>query len=472
MDWIVDVDQNKQNILWLHGLAGSGKSTIANTISARLYELGRLGAFLFFERDKTDRDAVIHTIAAQLADADTVLRSRIGTAIERDRRIVNSHLEKQFADLLRRPIHDAVDSLVGPMVIVIDALDEFGDTSSRQLLLNLISDEFTKLPNNFRFFITSRREPDIDSMLSDNPTIKSMSLTDMRDNTPAIRLYMLSELARIRKVKRMPANWPQETDLDGIAEMSEGLFIWASTLSKFLLDTTDPAAQLSRILYSQSNRHAKGLDNLYATVLTTRNDWGEGLDERFRDIMGIVLFCNIPLVDVWVDQFLDLPQDRSCRLVFQDFHCLFDYTPGWPIIPLHASFCDYLTDETRSGGKPWSLAGFDPDHHLALCCLRVMHKQLRFNICNFETSHRLNDDYPDLQDRIRKHLTLPLQYASLQWWHHLQRVRTGCEDVISALRLFSTKVLFWLEVISLIGEEYELKYACAVARSRFWVSVK
>ena len=64
-EWVMD-DKSHQNILWLYGLAGSGKSTIAATISKQLGALNRRGAFLFFKRERADQDpkAVFHTVAA------------------------------------------------------------------------------------------------------------------------------------------------------------------------------------------------------------------------------------------------------------------------------------------------------------------------------------------------------------------------------------------------------------------------
>ncbi|KAK7676704.1 hypothetical protein QCA50_020336 [Cerrena zonata] len=469
MDWVENVNDDKKSILWLHGLAGSGKSTIANTIAARLHNLHRRGAFLFFERNKTDRNAVIRTMAAQLAIADPTLRSRICAAINEDRSVVDSTLEKQFADLLCSPLTTAAQSLLGPIVIVLDALDEYGDVNSRKSLLTLIADEFTHLPNNFRFLITSRPELDIDNMFLGNPKITSISLNETEDTIPEIHLYLASELSHIRKAKGLSGDWPEESDLNRVANMSEGLFIWASTLSKFLSGTNDPARTLESILWSRNKDHAKGLDQLYATVLNARNDWHSGLGEQFRAVARVVLLSKTPLSDIDIDQLLERPDGKSCRSIFGDFHCLFDHSPGWPIRPLHASFGDYLTDVTRSGGQPWSLAKCDVDHDLVLRCFHIMSTQLRFNICNFETSGRLNRDYPDLKERTDKHISPQLRYASMYWWHHLKGIQTWQEDVGSALRTFSKeKLLFWLEVVSLVGDvhdtlrAYDIAYTFAV----------
>lgn len=45
-DWADDLSC-EQSVLWLHGLAGVGKSTLSTTIANRFRTARRLGAFLF-----------------------------------------------------------------------------------------------------------------------------------------------------------------------------------------------------------------------------------------------------------------------------------------------------------------------------------------------------------------------------------------------------------------------------------------
>ncbi|KAK7678115.1 hypothetical protein QCA50_018908 [Cerrena zonata] len=163
------------------------------------------------------REFIIRTIAAQLSIADPVLQSQICAAINEDRSIVDSSLEKQFAHLLRRPLTTAAQSLLGPIVIVLDALDEYGDVNSRRSLLTLIANEFTQLPNNFRFLIMSRPELDIKNVYSNHLNIKSISLTDLKNAVPEIGLYLTSELSHIRQEKRVPGDWPKDHDIDKAA---------------------------------------------------------------------------------------------------------------------------------------------------------------------------------------------------------------------------------------------------------------
>ena len=47
MEWIADDSNEALKVLWVHGLAGTGKSTLSNTIAEIMNDLHRLGAFFF-----------------------------------------------------------------------------------------------------------------------------------------------------------------------------------------------------------------------------------------------------------------------------------------------------------------------------------------------------------------------------------------------------------------------------------------
>ena len=52
-DWIEDFERSP--IFWLNGLAGTGKSTIAQTVAEMSFADGHLGASFFCSRDVEDR---------------------------------------------------------------------------------------------------------------------------------------------------------------------------------------------------------------------------------------------------------------------------------------------------------------------------------------------------------------------------------------------------------------------------------
>ena len=75
MDILIGIEQwagdsGKLPVYWLNGLAGTGKSTIAQTIAERLFADGQLGASFFCSRDFEDRSnlkLIFPTLAVQLA---------------------------------------------------------------------------------------------------------------------------------------------------------------------------------------------------------------------------------------------------------------------------------------------------------------------------------------------------------------------------------------------------------------------
>ncbi len=50
-DWVMSMDDKREQIFWLNGLAGTGKSTIATTIASWAREKKILGGSFFFARD-------------------------------------------------------------------------------------------------------------------------------------------------------------------------------------------------------------------------------------------------------------------------------------------------------------------------------------------------------------------------------------------------------------------------------------
>ncbi|KAF9645043.1 hypothetical protein BDM02DRAFT_3078734, partial [Thelephora ganbajun] len=66
--WVRDFE--KPPVFWLNGFAGTGKSTIAKTVSEQVFADGKLGASFFCSRDFEDRSnlhLIFPTLAFQLA---------------------------------------------------------------------------------------------------------------------------------------------------------------------------------------------------------------------------------------------------------------------------------------------------------------------------------------------------------------------------------------------------------------------
>ena len=68
LDWVIKPESDgTKNILWLHGVAGSGKSTIATTVAGQYQKRGQLGCHMFFVRERSHPMNALQTIAYSLA---------------------------------------------------------------------------------------------------------------------------------------------------------------------------------------------------------------------------------------------------------------------------------------------------------------------------------------------------------------------------------------------------------------------
>lgn len=156
VDWLLD--DTPERILWLYGAAGTGKTTVARSIQDRMRRLSRLGGYLRFERGKSAPRTAIRTMAYQLARFDSRIAERV-TATLQSTDINSVSLEDQFELLIQRSFAESGELFHGPVVLILDALDECGDAPLRKDLLQLLS-QLPKLPRNVRVLITSRPEND------------------------------------------------------------------------------------------------------------------------------------------------------------------------------------------------------------------------------------------------------------------------------------------------------------------------
>jgi hypothetical protein len=446
MEWAT-VPSDSGNVLWLSGVAGSGKSTISTTISESLRGVERLGAFLFFDRNDQARshpDAVIRTIAYWLALSNPHLGSAVSAAIRRDPAVVNAPLQTQFKCLLLDPLQLAEQHIQGPIIVILDALDECGDPDSRLPLLSLLSEKLPKLPHFLRVFITSRCDSDITNHFG--TCFAQRFLDTGASSLDDVEAFVRQELTLIPGLP-----WPEEKNIKALVELSEGLFIWASTAMKYL-KSYRPKDRL-RVLLSQDSTPGVNLDNLYSVALRDSVAWKA--DKNFAQDARSVLICvvlgRLPMTDTTIDMILSFEKGTS-RNILTHLGCVVQWSPGGEARTLHASFADYLTDATRSAAEPWSI-DVETDHQLlALGCLQILNSQLKFNICSLEDSHCLNADVPDIHHRVALNVPPHLNYSSLFWFHHVGN-RPIDTTVLNRMRQFlSENLLYWLEVLSLLGQ--------------------
>lgn len=405
-------DKDTCQVMVLMGVAGFGKSAIAHTIAQHYRHLKRLGSCFCFNRDdqaKRSPGNVLSTLARDIANIDPEWKMALFNATENDDSLRHSiSPELQMEQLILQPAEAL--TMAGPVVIVIDALDESGDSSARANLLRVLAENAPKLPPNFRILVTARQEDDIIQAFREKPHVQ-LKYTDNVDEGATkddIAKFIEKELSSV--AKELELSRPNKQWVFDLVEASGHLFQWAATACLAILHGTKGLTKAGRLKAFVSG--GRGLDSLYTTILGQTFDVDENeVMNCFRQVMGGIMAAKEPLP---ISSHSSLQEDANAvQEIVKPLGSLLhgiDHADT-PIRALHASFFDFLRDEKRS--KQFFVDSTYPEHDqkFVRSCLRIMKNELRFNICNLETSYLRNTDIKDLQARMKQYITPHLSYA-------------------------------------------------------------
>lgn len=475
LDWACDPN-SAHSVFLLNGLAGSGKSTLSTTIANRLSIQGRLGAFIFFDREVAERNdpaVVIRTVAFLLGSTHPRIGEAITKTLEKYNHISQLSLENQFKHLLSETLlSDGVVDDEKPLIVVMDALDECGDVSRREALLHLIAEYSARIP--IRFLITSRPESDILAFFEDRDHIFVQNLDILSDDIHHdISIYVKYRMECIRKKKRrlrVQANWPGEKIVKSLTDRASGLFIWASTASEFI-DAHVPEEQLEKILHGHTEAGAdhalENLDALYRTALQLAGDWD---DKRFihdfRLVMGVILVTRIPLSSNAIHSLLESALGISSLDVVAELGCVLQQQPTLRF--LHPSFGDFLLSKERSLRPIWFFNHSLHSRTLALSCVDLLEKTLKQNLRDLTFTPR---PFPDLP--ASKHFTEAFSYACNYWVDHVCSIEDNIPERTSELDLLQSFIrehlLHWIEVMLIMHKPEDV--LLHLSKLNFWLSV-
>jgi hypothetical protein len=464
MDWVTSTSDS-QNVFWLYGLAGSGKSTLSTTVASYFRGIGRLGAFIFFDRSFPERShpsKVIRTLAYRLGLFDNRIGAAISEAINNFPSITDSSLDIQFTKLLVQPLSSLTDlQTEGPIVLVLDALDECGNATERTALLTVLASMLSRLPLMIRVLITSREMEDITAAFASQPNIFARALeVSSETNGRDILTYIRHQMEIIcKKKKYLGLDWPGEDTISDLAACACGLFIWASTASKFI-DGHDPQKRLNIILTGQTGTKAESvLDSLYTTALDDAGAWDDDdFVEDFRAILGMILVLRKPLSSSVLDQLMNAPKGREPIHTISALGCILSRVPTVHL--LHPSFADFLFSRARCGRDEWYIEPVSCHRRLSVQCLDLLDHALKRNVSNLTLSMDLADE------------TLPedVSYACTFFIDHICVVNDDVLQVIKVLEAFLAQhLLHWLEAMSILRKSRNS--VALLDNLRGWISV-
>ncbi|KAG9091010.1 POC1 centriolar protein A, partial [Ceratobasidium sp. 370] len=445
-------------LLWVHGQAGLGKSTIAASVCQQLESLGLLACSFFCKRDdpeQRDPQRLLTTIIRSLAHQHDLYAKALVAVIQQDSSICGSPVETQYnkliVDLFKQPELSTSNS---EFVVVVDALDECGDNDTRRKMLGQLYG-MTRSVAWLKIVVTSRPDRDTTEYFDRAVSNHDYSTRNVHNYEASddIQAFVDQRLRESGKYDLLPADTSSK-----LAKMADGLFIWAQTACEFILNTKrSPSARL-RTLFQTSQPTT--LDTLYTTTIEASMD-SDGEDERelIRQCLGAIIVCSkrrplsistlCGLLGNRVDEGEMESVVRSLGAVLYT-----DSKDGGAVRVYHPSFADYMTSPARS--KRFCVDIPKLNSKLAEGCLETMSAQLRFNICGIGSSYMRNKDMPSLEKSVEKAIKDGLRYSCEYWTNHLVEAEEDASispggDLLSQI-LDGPRILYWVETLSLIGK--------------------
>ena len=474
-------------VYWLNGLAGTGKTTIAQTIAERLFADGQLGASFFCSRDAEDRNNlhfIFPTLAVQLARRHAEFRSILLPLVQSDPEIASESLYRQMEKLIVEPLRESAISTV----IVIDALDECKDEEPASALLSVLGQFLSEIPN-VKFFLTGRPEPRIQegfrlpslAETTDTFVLHNVELSLVSND---IRLFLKQSFLEISRRRHGLEGWPAEEQLDSLCNRAAGLFVYAVATVKFIDHKhNSPKERLDHLLLTPGSSVYEGtaevkpnatLDSLYMSIL--QEAFGTGTqedDEKARYILGAVTLAINPLSPSTIATLLGFDTESTSLRLSSVHSLLLLQTDDHPVRSFHKSFPDFITDPARCTNERFHI--HPPDHHskLLIGCLELMGRKLEANMCKLPDGVA-NNQVPDLRERVDRYIDHDLRYACQSWHKHLvdfpHTTPTLVPELTSVIQRFlAEKFIFWLDVHSVLGTVREAVDALEAVRK--WLQV-
>ncbi|KAF9781009.1 hypothetical protein BJ322DRAFT_1082678 [Thelephora terrestris] len=360
-------DESRSPIFWLNGLAGAGKSTIAQTVAERCFANGNLGASFFFSGDTSlrnhdDPNAFFLTLAFQLAHKYPNFRHALVPHLRSNPDIAYESLEIQADRLIASPLRSANIATV----IVVDALDECKDKESQPAIISAMETIIDRVPE-VKFFITSRPDPQIKGRFRSLSRIAEVSALhdtapDLIDND--IRVFLMRELSGLA-TQRGLKNWPTAAQLDLLRDRAARLFVYAVATVRFLRNTPrTPDKRYTTIERSKEDTIHEGtvqgvhrgfsLDSLCTSILQASFAHNTAEDNTLvRSVLAAALlvppFSPSSISKAVRAQTGELIKMEEVTHILESAHPLLelDEDTNHPVRPFHRLLPDCLTNPMR-----------------------------------------------------------------------------------------------------------------------------
>lgn len=240
-------------ILWLGGVAGSGKSSIAASIASGHGGVTAAAVFYFSRVSRERNWLVLRSVSRQLTRWNGgVLERSLLHVVKTRPEIKNASFSVQFQDLLVTTLMDIPEESP-PLLIVLDGLDEFDDHGAAARIVELVHQNHGRLPKVVKFILTGRNQPQLTRALTRpalRPIIRSIDLGAVEVDSD-VKLFLAKHLHEIRDSSTElcePLDWPSEDDLNTLVHISNRVFGHAARIVQYIGSPGHPQSRLEDVV--------------------------------------------------------------------------------------------------------------------------------------------------------------------------------------------------------------------------------
>lgn len=250
LNWVYDP---LGSVYWVSGTAGTGKTTIAYSLCAKLESEKKLAASFFCSRllpQCRDVGLIIPSIAYQLARASQPFRAALCQAMIEEPDAHTRLPEIQFNTLIVGPLFEVRETLPDNMVVVIDALDECENEESVGQILELFLAKASHLP--VKFIVSSRPEAGIQDQMGARDDQVSSRMILVLDELE--KGSVQADVETYLRAALKPMN-PTEAQIVALVERTEISFAYAAKAVRYISYDNfrrNPRARVETVLNAKS----------------------------------------------------------------------------------------------------------------------------------------------------------------------------------------------------------------------------
>ncbi|KAF2858253.1 hypothetical protein K470DRAFT_266202 [Piedraia hortae CBS 480.64] len=473
MHWATANDD--QRLFWLSGKAGTGKSTIARTVADELARQGYLVGSFFFKRGHGELGrarSLFPTIARQMADSVPSISHKIAAASKGSPPVIERAPTTQFDTLIQGSLSGySMGSATDIRAIVIDALDECEDWGAIGHAMTLWPRLRAQSSMNLRVFVTSRSDNKIGDKLSElgQKDLKHERLEHWQSSTieDDLRLFCYDELRRLREQSRKESSldeleddWPGESAVDKLVEISKPLFIAASTIFKEV--SNNPRKRLREWVDRLNFTETDTLTVIYSNILIQATKFDKEWLQWFSQVIKPIALLHSPLTIPALGNLLGEGDNNVVLNALKPLSSVIEFPSGKEVKAgsraavrvYHESFRDFLMDPNLKGISQFWVNEGETHGILLTRCLDLRKKKLDRDVCKQKESATERKGVS--AEDVEKHIPESVQYACRYWVSHAVKSNETLEDGGQVDCFLRTCFLHWTEAMTWLDKLGEM----------------